>query len=182
MRPFTCKYKHTHTHTHTHTHRMFDITKCKVCYLSPWSLCEVVQYILHTPVQYIHHTSPVHTSHQSSTFNTSAQYNTGTSPVHLSHTFVSSVGLLQLIVYGLWSVCPTQLDLGFRISNTGISKAKKFQALSNNKLVVKWCLGLQLDTSRGTSCALCPDVRCMCVLYLCVHLSHLFHASKWVSV
>ena len=53
---------------------------------------------------------------------------------------------------------PTQLDLGFRISSTGIPKAKKFRALNNNQLVVKWCLGLQLDTSRGTSCALSPDV------------------------
>ena len=143
MRPFTCKYKHTHTHTththtyaHTYTQRMFDITKCKVSHLSPWKLCEVVQYI--------HHTCPVH------------QYNTGTSPVHSSHTCVSSVGLLQSIVYGLWSVCPHSWS--FRISNTGIPKAKKFRALNNNQLVVKWCLGLQLDTSRGTSCALCPDV------------------------
>ena len=140
------------------------------------------------------------------------------------------------------------VGLGFRISNTGISKAKKFQALNNYQLVVKWCLGLQLDTSRGTSCALCPDValdpldhhaatcrhggdivvghhklcdvfltychiaeleagrcltrgldhihladvlvrdwarlmyvRCMCVLYLCVHLSHLSQSSIWAS-
>ena len=144
---------------------------------------------------------------------------------------------------------PTQLDMGFRISNTHIPKAKKFRALNNNQLVVKWCLGLQLDTSRGTSCALSPDmaldpldhhaatcrhggdivvrhhklcdvfliychiaeleagrclthgldhthladvlvrywarlmyVRCMCVLYLSVHLSHLFRPLKWVSV
>ena len=48
------------------------------------------------------------------------------------------------------------VDLGFRTSNTDIPKAKKFRALNNNQLVEKWCLGL--DTSRGTSCALCPDV------------------------
>ena len=159
MRSFTCKYKHTHTHTthththhmhtHTHTQRMFDITKCKVCHLSPCSLCEVVQCILHTPVQYIHHTSPVHSIHQPSTIPAPVLY------IYRSHTYVSSVGLLQSIVYGLWSVCPcTQLDLGFRISNTRIQR----RALNNNQLVVKWCFGLQLDTSRGTSCALCPDV------------------------
>ena len=116
----------------------------------------MVQNIQHTPVQYIHHTGPVYTSHRSSIFNTSAQYNTGTSPVHSSHTCVSSVGLLQSIVYGLWSVCPHSWS--FRINNTGIPKAKKFRALNNNQLVVKWCLGLQLDTSRGTSCDLSPDV------------------------
>ena len=96
----------------------------------------MVQYILHTPVQYIHHTSPVHSIHQ---------LNTTPAPVlYICHTRTCQV--------------PTQLDLGFRISNTRIPKAKKFRALNNNQLVVKWCFGLQSDTSRGTSCALCPDV------------------------
>ena len=161
----------------------------------------MVQYILHTPVQYIHHTSPVHTSHQSSTYITPVQYIHHTSPVHTSHqssTYITPVQYIhhtspvhtshQYIQYispvqhrhqsctfithvrvkcrpitidSVWIMVslPTQLDLGFRISNTGIPKAKKFQALNNNQLVViKWCLGLQLDTSRGTSCALCPYV------------------------
>ena len=203
-----------------------------------------------TPVQYIHHTSPVHTPHQSSTYITPVQYIQYISPVqhrHQSCTFITHIRVKcrPITIDSVWIMVslPTQLDLGFRISNTGISKAKKFQALNNNQLVVKWCLGLQLDTSRGTSCALCPDValdplnhhaatcrhggdivirhhklcdvflsychiaeleagryltrglghthladvlvrdwarlmyvRCMCVLYLCVHLCHLFHA------
>ena len=154
MRPFTCEYKHTqHTHTHTHTHahiqRMLDITKCKVCHLSPWSLCEVVQYIQHTPV--------------SSTYITPVQYIQYISPVqhrHLSCTFIMHVRVKcrPITINSVWISLPTQLDLGFRISNTGIPKSKKFQSLNNNQLVVKWCLGLQLDTSRGTLCALCPDV------------------------
>ena len=117
----------------------------------------MVQYILHTPVQYIHHTS--------STYITPVQYIQYISPVqhrHQSCTFIAHVPVKcrPITIDSVWIMVslPTQLDLGFRISNTGISKAKKFQALSNNQLVVKWCLGLQLDTSRGTSCALCPDV------------------------
>ena len=140
-----------------------------------------VQYITHqsstynTPVQYIQHTSPVNTSHQSSTYitpvqyihhtspvhsivNTSAQYNNGTSPVHSSHVRVKWCRPITIDSVWIMVSLPTQLDLGFRISNTGIPKTKKFRALNNNQLVVKWCLGLQLDTSRGTSCALCPDV------------------------
>ena len=103
-----------------------------------------------TPVQYIHHTSPVHSIHQASTTR------------HQSCTFITHVRVKcrPITIDSVWIMVslPTQLDLGFRLSNTGISKAKKFQALNNNQLVVKWCLGLQLDTSRGTSCALCPDV------------------------
>ena len=38
-----------------------------------------------TPVQYIQHTSPVHTTHQSSTYNTQVQYIQHISPVHTTH-------------------------------------------------------------------------------------------------
>ena len=125
----------------------------------------MVQYILHTPVQYIHHTSPVHTSHQSSTYITPVQYIHHTSPVHTSHqssTYITPVQYIQYIspvqhrhqpctfithvrvkcrpitIDSVWIMVglPTQLDLGFRISNTGIPKAKKFRALNNNKLVL----------------------------------------------
>ena len=98
-----------------------------------------VQYIHHTSPVHTTHTSPVHTSHQSCTFNISAQYNTGTSPVHLSHTYVSSVGLLQSIVYGLWSVCPHSWTW---VSEKAILVFQR-RALNNNQLVVKWCFGLQ---------------------------------------
>ena len=74
------------------------------------------------------HTSPVHTSHQSSTFNTSAQYNTDTSPVHLSITHVR-VKCRPIAIDSVWIMVslPTQLDLGFRISNTHIPKASSKQ-------------------------------------------------------
>ena len=109
--------------------------------------------------------SSTYHTHQSSTYITPVQYIQYISPVqhrHQSCTFVTHVRVKcrPITIDSVWIMVslPIQLDLGFRISNTGIPKAKKFRALNNNQLVVKWCLGLQLDTSRGTSCALCPDV------------------------
>ena len=77
-----------------------------------------------TPVQYIQYISPVQHRHQSCTFITHLR-------VKCRPITIDSVWIMVSL--------PTQLDLGFRISNTGIPKAKKFRALNNNQLVVKWC-------------------------------------------
>ena len=61
-----------------------------------------------------------------------------------------------ICVFSDYSQPAHTMDLGFRTSNTGIPKAKKFRALNNNQVVEKWCLGL--DISKGTPCALCTDV------------------------
>ena len=103
----------------------------------------MVQYIQHTPVQYIHHISPVHTSHQSSTYITPVQYIQYISPVqhrHQSCTFITHVCVKcrPITINSVWIMVslPTQLDLDFRISNTGIPKAKKFRAL----IITNWWL------------------------------------------
>ena len=109
--------------------------------------------------------SSTYYTHQSSTYITPVQYIQYISSIqhrHQSCTFITHVRVKcrPITIDSVWIMVslPTQLDLGIRISNTRIPKAKKFRALNNNQLVVKWCFGLQSDTYRGTSCALCPDV------------------------
>ena len=135
VRPFSCKYKHTHTHTHTHMHTHTNTED--VWYHQMQCLpFKSMEFMCGGPV-HTTHTSPVHTSHQSSTYITPIQYIQYISPVqhrHQSCTFITHVRVKcrPITIDSVWIMVslPTQLDLGFRISNTGIPKAKKFRALN----------------------------------------------------